>query len=287
MKLRGGIFAVLSLVLLLAPTSHAEDKSGLYISPIRKELSVDAGKSNSSFVTIGNHTKSPMTVKLSVKQFTVSEYTYDYSFLKPVEDWIKLTNNQITLKPSENKEIIYDVEAPRNAAPGGYYYTVVASADIKSGGVLTTIQTTSLLYITVNGNLVRTSVLKNSSIPWFITGTQIPFKFDVLDTGNVHFQAYFYGQLQSIFGNLPEVGSNNLVFPGKVRAIQGTIPAPFWPGIYRAVYGYKVDFADIDTSQSSYVLYLPPWSIVALVVIALVIIWSVQLSRPRKKSAED
>jgi hypothetical protein len=283
MKLRGGIMAVLSLGLLLAPNAHAADAGqGISISPLRRELTVHTGQPNSSTFTITNQNMTSIDIALSVKEFSVSDYTYDYTFTKPTNDWIKLDSAKVTLKPGQSKSILYDVEAPAKATPGGYYFTLLASADIDSGGVKSTIQASSLLYATVEGKLVRTSVLKNSSIPWLVVTPTIPYKFDVLDTGNVYFSAIFFGQVDSLFGSSQRTGTTNIVFPGKPRTIANSTPSPFWPGVYRVTYGYKVDFADITTSQTAYILYLPPWAMVGGIVIVLLLIWSWQLSRAKQ-----
>jgi hypothetical protein len=173
---------------------------------------------------------------------------------------------------------------PAHASPGGYYFALVASTQVAGGAVPSTVQATSLLYLTVNGHLIRTGVMRNSSIPWFVTGTFIPYKFDVEDTGNVYFTANFFGQLESIFGALPQKSTGHLLMPGAAKTITDSIPAPLWPGIYKVTYGYKVDFANFTISQSAYILYMPPWSFVAIVVIILIIVWGWQ-SRRRNNTA--
>ncbi len=275
-KFRVVVALVLSL-LLVAPVSADDAKNkGLYISPLRKDTALDAGKSVYSSFTVANLTDKSMVVTLSIKQFSVSDYAYDYQFNPPNDNWITFDEPQVTLKPDESKQIPYTLAVPAKTAPGGHYYTLFASTTLSTGGLPASIQAATLLYVTVNGDLVRTSVLQKDSIPVLVTGTEVPYQFDVKNTGNVHYNAYFYGQLQGIFGKSAEVGTNHLLMPGAVRTVQSSIPSPILPGIYKATYGYKVDFANIITTKSSYIVFIPPWSIVAAIFLLLIGKWAWQ-----------
>ncbi len=256
---------------LLPPTVGAAEvkNKGLFISPLRQETTLVAGKTKSNYFTVANLTEKPMTVNLSVKQFSVTDYAYDYEFRPPENDWVKLKDTQVLLQPNQSKKIGYDATVPAGTAPGGYYYTMFASADIPGPGLPSTVQATTLLYLTVDGKLVRTSVLQNDSIPFLVMGNEIPYKFDVKDIGNVYFSAYFYGQLEGLFGKQPEVGTSHLLMPGAVRTVNGIIPSPLLPGIYRVAYGYKVDFAAFVTVKTAYIIFIPPWSIAALVLLLI------------------
>ena len=257
------------VVLFIPKTSFAADGTGLGISPVRKSSTVDAGVVKTSFFTIANRTKKPMNVQLSIKQFSGVDYSNDLQFSPPQNNWVKLKSTSITLQPNQNEKIYYDIDVPAKSTPGGQYYTFIASSEVAGEGLPSTIQATSLLYLTVDGKLIRTGVLKNSSVPWFVTGSSIPYKFDIEDLGNVHFSVYTYGRLDSIFGPLPEVGASHLLMPRVIRTVSGYVPSPFLPGIYQITYGYKVDFADFIVTKSSLIVYAPPWSFVALLLIIL------------------
>ncbi|MFZ2544853.1 MAG: hypothetical protein WAW80_02665 [Candidatus Saccharimonadales bacterium] len=283
------VAVVLSLVVSLLPVSVGASEAtniGLSISPLRRELTVTAGKTTTSNFTVANLTKEPMTVNFSVKQFSTTNFVYDYEFRPPDNDWVKIQVAQIKLKPGEGKKVNYTVNVPDRTSPGGYYYTMFASTDIASG-LPSTVQAATLLYLTVDGKLIRTSVLQNDSIPFLVTGNEVPYKFDVKNLGNVHFSAYFYGQLESVFGKGEEIGTSHLVMPGTVRSVNGSIPTPLLPGVYRATYGYKVDFADFLVSKTAYVVFIPPWSVVATFFILLSGRWLWQKRRDKMSKKED
>jgi hypothetical protein len=267
-------------------TSAADVKGkGLSISPLRQELTASTNKPTTGYFTIANLTDKTMKVNLSVRQFSVRDYDYDYVFRTPEYDWITLKDTQVEMEPHKSKKLTYDVMIPAGSTPGGYYFALFASTDIAGPGLPGTVQAASLLYLQVDGKLVRTSVLQNDSIPFWVTGSEIPYKFDVKNTGNIHFSAYFYGQVSGLFGSYPEVGTSHLLMPGSVRTIEGAVPTPILPGIYKVTYGYKVDFAQIITAKTAYIIFIPPWSIVAFIFVLLGGKWFWQKRRRSKKAS--
>lgn len=281
----GASFVAL-LVSGLSLSAYADTaQRGLAISPVRSELKIDAGATASTSVTVTNLSKDPLVISPTVSDFSVTDYTYSNQFSKLQHNWIKPGVATVTIAPGQKQQVTYDIAVPQRATPGGYYFALTMSARVTGGGLPTTIQAVSLLYMTVSGDLVRTSVLQNDSVPWFVTGSDIPYKFDVKDTGNVYFTAYFYGQVHGLFGTSPESGTAHILLPGAPRTISGTVPSPLLPGIYRLTYGYKVDFADFVTTKTAWVLYIPPWSVIALVLLLLVIRWFWQKQRMKRHQA--
>ncbi len=269
-----------------APAAFSSE--GLAIAPLRQEVTVKPGVPTTGSFTVIDQTKQPITVTPSVEQFSVEDYSYNYKFQKPQNSWVKLNVASVSLKPGESQNIPFTITVPARTAPGGYYYTFFASTQVAGNGLPTTIQVTSLLYLTVNGQLIRTSVLQNSSVPFFVAGDEVPYKFDVRDTGNVYFSAFFYGQLSTIFGPVTQqVGTDHIVIQGAPRTINGGVPTPLLPGVYKLTYGYKVDFADFIVTKTAYVLFIPPWSFVAFIFLVFAVrwLWQRRSRYQRKKSS--
>jgi hypothetical protein len=267
--------ASLLLLLLLLPlvtspasqVAHAAStpspEKGLLITPVRQYLSGDAGKTVESTLTIANLTEQSLVVSLSVQQFSVTNYVYDYKFTKTPEDWVHLSTNSVTLKPDQTQHIPYLVRIPAGSAPGGHYYTLFASANLQSQGINSTIQAADLLYLTVNGKLTTVSHLEDSSIQWVSFGHDISFSLKPVNTGNVHSFVYVSGELHGLFVPPPMTSGAHLLMPGKVRSLQDKIPAPVLPGFYKATYGYKTESGWV-IQKSHLVLFIPPWFIAFL-----------------------
>lgn len=269
---------------LVTYAKDAQNK-GLSASPLRQAVTVAASKDKSGYFNVANLTDKPMAVDLSVQEFSVDDISYNYAFSQPKNDWVKMQQSQVVLQPRQTSKVWYDVAVPPNTKPGGYYFALFASTHVTGIGLPGTVQVTTLLYVTVDGALVRSSVLKNASIPWLITGDEIPYKFNVEDTGNVYFTAYFYGKVDGLFGSRPETGTSHILMPGAVRTVSGSVSAPILPGIYSVTYGYNVDYANIKVSKTALIVFIPPWSVAAFVFALVVARWLWQERQLKKRRA--
>jgi len=288
MKIRKITLAlIVSIMIGYIPTSsfavNSVPSHGLSVTPSRQALNIAASKEKASYFTVANYTDKVMKVDLTVQEFSVSDLTYDYVFRKPDHEWVKMQLDQIYLQPKQSSKVFYNVTVPPRAKPGGYYFALFASTKVEESGLPGTEQVASLLYLTVDGKLVRTSVLQNDSVPWFVMGNEIPYTFNVKDTGNVYFTAYFYGKVNGLFSNQPMTGTSHVLMPDAIRTISGSVPTPILPGVYSLTYGYKVDFADVEIAKTKLVVFIPPWSIATLAFIILAVIWLRQRSRIQKE----
>ncbi len=271
--MKRSIATITLALLLLLPASSVHSASvsenGLLITPIRQFLSVNSGRSVHSDFTVENLSDKPLAVTFTVKQFSVTNYTYNYTFNQPANDWLHLSLPGASLQPHQSLKVSYNVDTLAGSSPGGYYYTLFAGANLTSQGISSTIQATDLLYLTVNGKLTRTSHLQTSSIHWLSFGRSIPFTLQPVNTGNVYFFAYVSGQLHGLLTGKPAGPETHLLMPGKVRTITGSINSPVLPGVYRATYGYKTDTGQ-TVAQSHWILFIPPWFIAFLLAALLI-----------------
>jgi hypothetical protein len=239
---------------------------GLYITPLRSYVSLNANEEVTRALTVANLTDKQITVKLSVEEFSVTDYTYDYRFGEPDKDWLRFVKNELVLKPYQSYDAAYRISIPRGGAPGGYYYTLFASADLSPEKSEGTVRAASLVYLTVNGAVRRTATLNESNSPFLILSPQIPYSVDLKNTGNIHYFAYFSATVDGLFYHNEPNGTSQLLMPGTSRKIKNTISSPFIPGIYKLTYGYAPDQAD-PVKLSHYILVLPPWFIAFSLVI--------------------
>ena len=255
---------------------------GLQISPLKQYATLDNGSQKIGNFTVANLTASTMQVDFSVKRFSVSNYTYNYTFSKPKQDWVHLSTTNVTLAAGKSKTIPFTIDVPKGSRPGGYYYTFVASANVSNGGIASTLQATSLLYLTVKGQLITTGQLLNSSISKFSLGKDIAYKFDIRNTGNVHYFVYPAGHLMGALTGRDTLGAAHLILPGTVRSVESFITAPLLPGIYRAEYGYRTS-AGTSYVRHAYVVYVPLWSITGLLLLGFGIYKFVPMWRNRRR----
>jgi len=274
--------AAILLVLVLPGGAHAATPPpthGLLITPLRTYVTVDPGKQQNGSFTVADLTDKPMDVSISYEQFSVADYTYNYEFKPPIESWITFDQPQLTLKSGTSQEIHYTISPPKDAKPGGHYFTLLATTTVANGGAPSRIRTALVLYATVNGDLQLTGQIVAQHIPWLAVGSEVSFSLDVKDTGNTHYFAYTIGQLYGPSAKGEAQETTHLLLPGAIRTIGSAIPAPLLPGIYKITYGYRTD--DGQTIQrTGFITYLPLWSLLIPLGLAFGIWWW----RSRKKS---
>lgn len=254
------------------------DNRGLLVTPIRAYKTVDPGGIDADTLTVANLTKNAIDVSLSTEQFSVVDYTYDFTFERPREDWIRLAAVDLHLEAGESKAIKYQVEAPKTAEPGGHYFTLLASTSLKPNEK---VQAATMLYVTVNGNLVKTSAILDDSVPTVSFGGDIPFHFTAKNTGNTHFFAYTTGKLEGLSAQSEKNDAAHVLMPQTSRVLEGTFSAPLLPGIYKANYGFKTDGGALVTHEK-YIVYAPLWAVALLVGAAwLLVVWFRRRARRR------
>ncbi len=273
------ILAVTSIPLV----AHAKDPNdaGLAIAPVRQEMTVGAGKLSQGTFRVANYTDKKLKVSLSVQQFSAVDYVYDYQFTSPIKDWIVFEKTHVTLQPGQDKKVKFTVKTPNTTSPGGHYFALFASADMSGAVVKRVARVTSLLYLSVEGKLTKTGSIKDDIVPFFVYDKTIPYTFNIKNTGNVHYSAFLYGQLEGLFYDQPRVGVGHVLLPGTIRSVGGSIPAPFFPGLYKMTYGYKTDVSGDRVVKTTYIMYVPPWSLVALVFLLLCAKWLWQKKHTR------
>ena len=247
---------------VLAESTTDTTQKGLYVSPLRTYLTLKAGESVTRAITVGNHTDAPMTITTDLEQFSMVDYSYDYRFDEVDNDWVHIVESSVTLQPYKEHALAYTVTVPKNATPGGHYYTLYAAARAADGK--STVRIGSLLYLTVEGSLTRSLAVTKSSAPYLTTGATIPYSLDIKNTGNVHYFALVSAQLDSLFYHDAPNGSSQLLMPGTTRAINASIRAPLLPGIYKLTYVVAPEHG-ASYQRSQYIVHAPLWSIMTAV----------------------
>lgn len=286
-RLLGLAFTALTMCSVSAGVSSAAiTPKGLRIAPTQQFLRVDAGKSLQNSFSVTNLSNGPLAVKLTVKQFSVADYSYTYEFSPPPNNWLTLQAPTAVLQPGQQFSVPYTISVPANAAPGSQYYTLFASATTDSGSVKTTIQAADLVYLTVNGKLLTNSVLQSSSIQRFAWGSAFSFTMTPKNTGNVYTDVNLHGRLLGLFTSSTRRGESHILLPGKPRTLTGTIATPLLPGVYRAEYGYTTT-GNWDITQQAWVVFLPPWFIAILLAGALLAARYHSRYKPKSRAKED
>lgn len=277
-----GVFIVVA-VFAFPHSAHAEtDFKGLTLSPVSQELEVQTNKLTRSYIQLQNNSASIMRVDMSIQEFSATNYSYDFRLRETDVDWIRFKEREVILKPKETKKVHFEVNAPDTVGPGGHYFALIATNDFGGGAIQRTGEVISQLYVKVDGDVLVRGSIENPRVPFFVFDSSLQYKFDVRSTGNTHLVAVFYGRLEGLFLEPRNQRIAHVVLPGSIRTVGGEVATPFLPGLYKFTYGYSGEGVQ-KSSQETYVLYLPPWSIVAFVLLLMIAKWIWQIHRSRRK----
>lgn len=272
-----------------ARTDEGFKNKGLVLSPVREYMEVSAGRSRTGTFTVVNSSDQPLDISFSVESFSVADFSYDYRFRPVKNDWVRLAPQTVTLQPAKSQAVKYSVTVPDGASPGGHYYTLFASTTQRSGSFTNQVRAAMPLYLTVAGQLSRTAEITKGTFPSFSWSKSIPYSMDIKNTGNVHYFAHTEASLSGPFIRRFAETPNKLVYPDTMRAVSGTIQAPFLPGIYRARYGLVNDQGQ-HVTNTKLLFYAPPWSFVLLIFLVwgiVIIIKKLLHKRYLKQIASD
>lgn len=261
--------------------ANPQQNKGLYLSPVRNYLTLSPGQEVTRAFTVANLTDRPITVSISVGKFSVTGLGYDYVFSKTDNDWVRPIENTVELQPYKSRQVTYRVSIPLGATIGGYYYTLLAASDLSREGFAGTARVASMLYLTIDGELRRTSQIVSSSLPRLVISPDIAYRLRVKNTGNIHYFAGFTASVDGLFYHNQPAGVSRLLMPGAARDIENSIPSPLLPGIYIFTYTYAPDQGN-SLGGSQYFIYLPPWSWVLALILGFVAYRLIRRSRQKK-----
>lgn len=153
-----------SIVILLIALSFVsfgftKNAQALTLTPVRLELSGDAGNTVTSEITLINDRDTEETFYSSYANFEAQGETGSPNFVDPVEGlgtWIK-TDEVVVLAPGTSKIIPVTITIPSNTEPGGYFAAVFFGTNNPNlgdaGSVSIGAKTGVLVLLRVNGEV--------------------------------------------------------------------------------------------------------------------------------------
>jgi hypothetical protein len=232
-----------------------------------------------------NYSDQPVTIHLSAEKFSVTNQQYDYAFSAESDTtkWITFSKNDIRLEPGKSEKIPYNIGVPLNAEPGGRYISLFATTDtiVGDSGVKSRQRVASLVYLTVKGKVSRVGHVVSVTSPWAVTGPD-SWSVTLQNTGTTHFRSRYDVEIQNLIGNVMSSASGDaLILPSTVRLVSDELPAPSLPGVYKVV--YKIGLGDTPAvSETRYLLYMPPWASLLLILLIPLLVWLPSRWRSRK-----
>jgi len=296
------VSSFLALIFVLAPISA----SAITISPPIIEFDARPGDTIVDVIKLYNETTEAQTLTGAVQTFKALNETGAPSFLSPEEStdlatWLKLDETAVTLAADERKDVLFSINVPADAEPGGHFagilWTPSGTTTLEGSGVGVTLKTGTLILVRVAGNVSETGrvvgfTADKSSYNYLPANFSVRFE----NLGNVHLKPVGTIEISNLLGrkvtSLPINGDLSNVLPDSIRKFDATwqkteepLGASEWQrerenfawGKYTAT--LNLDYGvDGQKTTASLVFWVFPWRVtlfylaIALVIIILVII---------------
>jgi len=165
------------------------DVSAIEIGPVRQTVVVEPGTQKKIYITIKNTQDYPLRIRLGVDAFSVDSVTGAAVFgAKDVaRDWVSAEEKYISLLPSQEQRIPFDLHVPANALPGAHYLGLFAQEKPGEGQVGVSARVGSLFFLHVAGE-VHEELLEEdfSSSKPMLFGKHIHSRVQLKNIGDIH-----------------------------------------------------------------------------------------------------
>ncbi len=279
--------------------------NGLKISPVRTDVTIDAGTTKAVQVTVTNVTNSISAYQVQINDFTAStdesgqpQILLDNTKFAASHSLKRIVNNlpTVTLQPGEVRNISIPITVPKNYPAGGYYGAVrlVPHTDANAPGKQVTLSASvgSLVLVTVPGDIheivsvasldARKQVQANqidSPRAIFLDNKKINGVIRFQNGGDVQEQPFGKLQVKNWRGKVVATYEINNetprgnVLPNSIRKFSVPLNKLGSVGKYTMVgnFGYGTD-GQLITAQSSFYI-IPIYIIVLLVLIVAAILY--------------
>lgn len=165
--LRALICTIAAVCLLYAPVAAAgsvtSNGNGFRVSPVRTDITVNPGTSESIILFIENVTNTSEHLKVVVNDFVANPDESGAPSLllngqnapsHGLKRYVSLSTNTVNLSPGQQKQLSAKISIPANSSGGGYYGAVRFAPAGPGGGqqVNLSASVASLILVTVPGN---------------------------------------------------------------------------------------------------------------------------------------
>ncbi len=202
------------LILLISFTSSAY--AGFTISPARIEETVTPGKITKGFIEIKNVGEEPVKLAVNPRYWYLAKENEHIE----IDDWLKFKPGEFSLKPDEEKKVLYKIKAPKQAK--GMLMTMNAFIpQDEEGKTLTVIQSVPL-YVILDGTdiiegEIASTIIKQGSKNKGSSESSVRFLCVLKNLGNIHLRPQGEINIQDKYGKLIKqliIEKHRPIFPG-------------------------------------------------------------------------
>ena len=243
------LFTILGSVLFYP--GHSLAAIGISVAPVKYKFEVDPGQVVESSIVVSNPNEFSIEVRPEFQDFKVTENNNIQWLPSDIEnpykmsDWIKISQDTISLKPEEDFSIPFKIQVPKNATAGGRYAAIFFTGVLESGegNIGAVPRVGALIILNVKGELKKTGQLLKLKGPVFANNGPVDFIATFKNTGTTHYETRLNVSVKNIFWKSGEFKSQEkFVYPNINREFTATWEKKALFGIYIA----KASVADGD-----------------------------------------
>lgn len=271
-----------------APTAN-----GFRVSPVRSELTIDKGKSQTISVSVENPSSVAVSAKAVVNDFVASDdesgtprLILDNNAPSPKNSFRDLVQAipDVQLAGGERKDVSVKITVPSTASSGGYYGAIrfLPANNTNTSIVGLTASVGTIVLVTVPGNLtqkldlVQLSAAQNKKPKSFITSGNVEVLTRLKNSGDIHVQPFGRVNVKNMFGKTVasyEFNNNDPranILPGSTRKFDDPLGKKTLFGRYtiEANLGYSQGGGELISSKAVF-WYVPTWALIALLVLVV------------------
>ena len=254
--------------------AQSQEAVGLTISPLTFELTANPSDVLSNKVRVYNPTDSAIGVRMEAEDFAVSgemgqiriepAETETYSLAR----WVKISPDNFTLEPKEQKVIDFTIDVPPGAEPGGHYGSILATIGGVTGenitGAAIAQKVGSLVLLSVAGQVKEDLLVKEFTVPNFLEYGPVNFKIRFENKGTIHVRPKGFITITDwrdkkvVDIEFPQVN----VIPGAVRKVEVKWGQKWLFGRYAATLVGSYGVSNTPINPYIITFWVIPWKIV-------------------------
>ncbi len=277
-----GLLAYLFIGLFPQPI-QAEDLS-FTISPPTIQVSLDPGGKSEGILRVTNNSNQEQSFSARVEDVDVENKTghpviaVDHKLQNALSatSWIGLSPATISLQPHQSEEIIYYIQTPESARPGGFYSVIMVHPipSDRNPNSHTTVQSQigSLLYLTIKGAVNEYATIERFSAPQVLDHGPIQISLLIKNLGNIHIQPKGVVSLHNLLGKkiaITELEAFN-IFPERNRSYEIGIGKDLFPGPYWATVSLNYGIYNIRHLEASLLVWVIPWQAILTICLGII-----------------
>lgn len=211
--------------------------------------------------------------------------------------WIRLSPTSVAVAPKQTVNILVSANVPLDALPGGHYagvlYQGTATAPrIGTGiGAGTGIQQIvgTLVYLTVEGPVTESALVKRFEVPKFLEFGPVPFTTEILNNSDLHIAPKGQITVRNMFGKVMTIMplEDRNIFPGASFVYTNTWNSKYLLGRYRADLSAAYGSQGHALLATVFFIVFPVRIALAVVLAIVIIILIILFIRRRQKEKEE